>query len=69
MFVGKLEASAVGVAEPPAPYGLTAKEKEIIELLRESPELEGLCLKLLGSRKAFKEALEELQKTPEPEKT
>ncbi len=64
----KPKASTMGVAEPVAQYGLTVKEREIIELLRENPELEEICLKLLGSRKSFKEAFAELQKIPDPEK-
>jgi len=52
------------VREAQAPYGLSEDERKVIELLRENPELTGLCLKLLGGRQSFKEALEELQKIP-----
>lgn len=60
-----------GIAEAAAPYGdsLTPEEREIIDMLRENPELIGLCRKLLGGRKAIKEALADLQKIPDPEST
>jgi transcriptional regulator with XRE-family HTH domain len=60
-------APALSIAEERAPYGeLTPEEREIIGMLRENPELTGLCRKLLGGRKAFKEALADLQKIPDP---
>jgi transcriptional regulator with XRE-family HTH domain len=58
------------VAEPSVPYGdVTQEEREIIELLREDPELTRLCKKVLKNRKAFQDALAELQKLPDPSKT
>jgi transcriptional regulator with XRE-family HTH domain len=58
---------ALRIAEERAPYGdLTPEEREILSLLRENPELKGICRKLLGGRKAIKEALADLQKIPDP---
>ena len=66
MFIEQPSA-ALSVAETSAPYGeLTKEEREIIGILRENPELTGPCRKLLGGRKAFKEALADLQKIPDP---
>ena len=66
MFVDQ-RPEALGVAEERAPYGdLTPEEREIIDILRENPELTGLCRKLLGGRKAVREALADLQKIPDP---
>jgi transcriptional regulator with XRE-family HTH domain len=69
MFVEQLSGTW-HVAEASAPYGnLTEEEREIIELLREDPELTGLCKKVLKNRKAFQDALAELQKLPDPSAT
>ena len=69
MFVEQLSGT-VHVAEASAPYGnFSQEEREIIELLREDPELIGLCKKLLKNRKAFQDALAELQKLSDPSET
>jgi transcriptional regulator with XRE-family HTH domain len=69
MFVEQLPGT-LHVAETSAPYGdVSPEEREIIELLRGDPELTGLCKKVLKNRKAFRDALAELQKLPDPSKT
>lgn len=55
---------ALEIAEERSPYGdLTPEEREIVGILRENPELTGLCRKLLGGRKAIKEALRIFKKS------
>jgi transcriptional regulator with XRE-family HTH domain len=67
MFVDQCkECEIKGVPEASAPYGLTLKGREILELLRENPEDEDLILRLLKGKKAVKESLAGLQRDLDP---